>query len=367
VNRRKAAHFLLIPDLAYSPPNDAIITALLNTGYAVDIYAPSGVFHVEAYGKNVKAMRVEYSRGWLIKNIISPRWLGYDVFSGTSEDPMAVVGLLSTIYRKPSFCLADEIKSGSYRGDAPEYWKQLSRYGMRHARFNIVNDQSRSDLQKEYAGLSLDADVIVYPGCFKEPPAAIEATKQRDLWGVPEKATVLSYSGGFNMSGGADWLLDTLGKDNNLFLVLQPMQLGEMEKFLLQRINVSKRLFVEERRLGWREAWSSMGGVDIGIVCYRNQAPQFQHMGTSSNKLCMYLAMGVPVVALKQESFYFIEEYGCGILVETEQEFRQAVTEIKKDLVKMKSNALTCAKEYIASQERYVGLFGKINSLSRKS
>jgi hypothetical protein len=33
---KKAAHFLYSPFLAYSPPNDAVVSALLELGYYVD-------------------------------------------------------------------------------------------------------------------------------------------------------------------------------------------------------------------------------------------------------------------------------------------------------------------------------------------
>src|SRR5262245_41686020 len=124
---KKAAHFLLAAVHAYSPQNDAIICALLELGYAVDLYAP-GVFPINVadhYGPNVSGHTVEYGKRWLLRNALSRHWRQYAVFSGTSEDPMAAVGLLSWIHRRPSFALADEIFSGSYRGDASDHWKNL--------------------------------------------------------------------------------------------------------------------------------------------------------------------------------------------------------------------------------------------------
>jgi len=124
--------------------------------------------------------------------------------------------------------------------------------------------------------------------------------------------------------------------------------------FLLHRVNGAERIYIEKKRLGWRDAWASMGGVDIGVVMYRNTAPQFQNMGISSNKLCMFLAMGVPVIALQQKSFEFLEQYECGILVETEQQFFDALRTIKENLAVMKKNALRCAADYINAPQRYV-------------
>src|SRR6516225_482627 len=110
---KRAAHFLRVGGLAYSPANEAVIGALLELGYDVDLYAPDGYFPSEwapnRYGPRVGTYPVEYGKRWLLNNIFLPHWRQYSVFSGTTEDPMAVVGLLSWIHRRPSFTLACEI------------------------------------------------------------------------------------------------------------------------------------------------------------------------------------------------------------------------------------------------------------------
>ena len=96
--------------------------------------------------------------------------------------------------------------------------------------------------------------------------------------------------------------------------------------------------------------------MDIGVVIYNNPAPQFQHMGTSSNRLCMFLAMGVPVIASRQDSFRFLEKFDCGILVDDSRGFSAAVDMIRDRLAEMRANALRCWKEYIRAPERYIHL-----------
>ena len=201
-NKKKAAHFLLLPELAGSPPNEAIVHALLELGYDVDLYAPGGAFSTAAYGSRVSAFGVEYGRRWLLQNALSPRWREYQSFSGTSEDPLAVVGVLAYLHRRPSFALVDEIKSGSYSGNSPEYWKRLCRWAIRRARFAIVNDQSRVSLLREYAGLPPDSETVVYPGCFHAPPPPAPAAVLRQQWGAPPDALVVGASGGFNLTSG---------------------------------------------------------------------------------------------------------------------------------------------------------------------
>ncbi len=106
-----------------------------------------------------------------------------------------------------------------------------------------------------------------------------------------------------------------------------------------------------------------MAGVDIGTVIYHHDGPQFQNMGTSSARLCMFLTMGVPVIASRQESFEFIEKYDCGVLVENEQQFIDAIDLVKNRLTQMKTNATRCALEYINAPQKYRDLVSALNSI----
>src|SRR5262245_4238197 len=101
------------------------------------------------YDPRVTYGQVEYVRVCILRNAVLPFWRRYSLFSGTSEDPLAIVGVLSTIHRQPAIALVDEIKSGSYRGNARESWKRLCRFGMHKAELNIVNDASRIELLNE--------------------------------------------------------------------------------------------------------------------------------------------------------------------------------------------------------------------------
>ena len=363
--QRQAAHFLLVPELLYSPPNRAIIEALLSCGYAVHVFSPGTPQDPSDYGPNVFTHRAEFSMDWLRRHLLSRRWWNFDCFSGTSEDPLAVVGLLSALTGRPCFSLVDEIKSGGYRGNSPERWKQLCRWAMRRSRFTIVNDDSRVSLLREYAGLAADARVVVYPGCFHQPPKPDPEFRRalRRRWGLGEDALVIASSGAFNLTAGADWLVQALQEEPGLQAVIQPLAVSPLCLFLLRRLGLEGRLYLQEERLGWQEAWRSAVGLDIGLAIYTNPAPQFQHMGTSSNRLCMFLAMGVPVIATRQPSFRFIEDYDCGVLVENYDQFIAAIRHIGAHLPAMRENCHRCFQEYIMPPERYPRLREAIASL----
>ena len=264
-----------------------------------------------------------------------------------------MVGLLSALYRRPSIALADEIKSGGYRGDRSEYWKRLCRFGMQRARLTVVNEVARIDLQREYAGLPPHHPIIVYPGGYREPPAPVDRSKQRKAWGIPDNVVVVGASGSFNLSAGADWIIEALEAAPDLHAVLQPLGVDALSRFLLGHLAAHGRVYVEQQRLDWRHAWAQAAAIDIGVAIYKNPAPQFQLMGTSSNRLCMFLAMGVPVIASRQDSFRFLREYDCGVLVDNSAGFSTAIAQIRSRLPEMKANAVSCWRDYVATPRRY--------------
>jgi len=354
--RKRVAHFLLVPELAHSPPNDALVRAWLDLGYDVDLFAPGGDFPVDRYGPRVRAFAAEYGYRWLLRNVWRLRWRQYACFSGTTEDPMAAAGLLGLIHRKPVVTLADEIKSGSFSGDRTRQWKQLCKIGMRRSALTIVNEAERISIQREYADLPNDSTVIVYPGCFERTPDSADRESLRRSRNLPLDSPVLCYSGVMNFGNGGLWIAEALARIPNLWVWGQIVNLDALTRGLLQRIEGHNRLILEPSRLGWQEAWASMAAADIGMVVYLQDGPQFQHMGIASNRLCMFLSMGIPVIASRQPSFAFVEEYDCGVLVDGADSMVSAVAAITSRLDEMRSNALRCAREYIDAPQRWITL-----------
>jgi hypothetical protein len=77
----------------------------------------------------------------------------------------------------------------------------------------------------------------------------------------------------------------------------------------------------------------------------------------------MFIAMGVPVIASRQESFHFIEEYDCGVLVDNYDEFLAAIRHIGQHLDRMRQNCYRCFGEYIMPPDRYPRLRQAIASI----
>jgi len=349
----RVAHFLQNPNLLGSPPNEALVAAYRSLGFEVDLFStwPSGQAPCTEPG--VRLMPAHYSWRWLLKNIARPSWGAYSLFSATTEEPLAAAGLLARLWRKPLVTIADEIRNGSYAGNRGARWKALCQWGMRQSAVTVVNEQERVEIQRVYAGLPADAEVLVYPGCLRSPPAPGDRDSLRAGRGIPADALVLCYSGMMSHDNGGLWMAEALRAQPALWVWGQIVNLDPLARGLLQRIEGNERLVLEQTRMGWQEAWASMAAADIGMVVYLQDAPQYRHMGIASNRLCMFLAMGVPVVASRQPSFEFIERYDCGVLIDTQEQMGPAIERIASRLPSMRANALNYARDYIRAPERY--------------
>ncbi len=363
---RRAAHFISSEKVWGNPSNEAHTAALLSVGYDVDVYCPGPAHEIEARS-NIRGLRfltVEYGYRWLLRNIISRHWLQYRLFSGTTEDPMAVAGLLARVYRAACITIADEIKNGSYAGDRTQRWKSLCRFGMRASRLTMVNDAARVSIQREYAGLSSNSRICVFPNALRGEFEPLSRALVRQRLGIPEDAFVVCYSGVFNIGNGGMWFVRAVAScPTTWFWAQAVVDQDALAGQMLGYINGSERLRLEFGPLGWRYPSASMPAADVGIVLYLQDAPQFQNMGVASNRLCMFLSMGVPVIASRQQSFKFIEDYGCGILVDTVEEFIAAITAIRPRAQAMRDNALRCAREYIAVDAKFDEFVQAVQSL----
>jgi len=347
---RRAAFFELRADYFGRPFEDGIIRALLAAGFAVDVFAPEGELPQTIYPDSVRRLAVEYRRRWLQRNLRISRWRAYDLFLGTADIPMAFAGILSRLARRPVVTAADEIFVGGYEGPATAYWKPLSRWGMRHAAFTILTDLVRVPLQREYANLPDDHELLSYPSCYAFPYAGPSREEARRALGIGDGEFVFSFSGTFTPNNGAQWAVRLLDAIPDARLLVQPG--GHSDPVLDAMLARDPRVLHLPQRLEWLDSMSITVAADAALVFYLSPQPQFQLMGVSSQKLCTALWLGIPVLATRQESFAFIEQFRCGELVGGEGDLLPAAERIRADREAYARNASRAVAEHIRPEEK---------------
>ncbi len=333
-----------------------MIRALLASGYKVDIFAPDLPQTQTIYPKSeVRLYPVEYRLKWLAKQLRYRKWKQYHLFLGTSDLPMAVIGVLAMLPRINTVTVCDEIYIGGYQGNAKLYWHPLVKWGMRKSIFTIITDPCRIELQRQYSGLDHKHRFMQYPCCYSKEEFTYDADFWRKKLAIKKKSIVLSISGYAASSTGVHWIINTLDQlPANCQIIIQPggSLLDPLMHALFIRLSRYEQIiYIHGRNSSFIEAMSLNQAADIGLVFYLSPKPQFQKMGVSSNRLCMYLQMGKPVIASKQESFAFVEEYGAGILIENENNLAKAVTKIATDYDQYSHAAYNCYQYYIQPQK----------------
>lgn len=345
----KAAYFESRADYFGRPLDDGILRALLAHGYDIDIFAPDGDLPQSLYPANVRRLAVEYRRGWLQRHMRRRLWRDYDLFLGTADLPMAFAGTIAKLAGRPSVTVCDEIYLGGYEGMATTfYWKKLSQWAMRRAAFTIITDEVRIPLQREYASLSPQHEFVLYPCAYPTPYSGRSRAVARQAFGIDDEDFVISSTGAFTSNNACDWLVRLVSGD-----VRALIQTGGRPDPVLDSLldRLSGLLYFPER-VEWRESTEITVAADVAAALYLSPKPQFQAMGVSSQKLCTALWLGIPIIATRQDSFRFIEQFRCGELVDCEADLPAAITRVRANRVEYAANASRAMREYVRPEER---------------
>jgi len=323
----RAAFFEQRADFYGRPFEDGIIRALLDAGFAVDLFAPDGELPQTIYPDSVRRLPIEYRRRWLQSHLNPLRWRAYDLFLGTTDLPMAFAGAAATLARRPLVTAADEIFVGGYEGSATGVWKTLARRAMHRATFTILTDLCRIPLQRGSADLHDDHEYFAIPSCYSFPYSGRSREEARALLGIAPDDFVLSFTGTFTDNNGAHWVVRLLDAMPDVRILIQPG--GHTDPVLDALLARDRRVIHLPERAGWLESMELTVAADVGLVFYLSPKPQFQFMGVSSQKLCTYLWLDIPVIATRQPSFEFLERFRCGELIEGEAGLLDAVSRVR--------------------------------------
>jgi len=347
----RAAFFELFADYFGRPSDDGVIRALLDAGFLVDVFAPGGELPQSVYDDRVRRHDVTFRRTWLQSHLRRSFVRHYDLFLGTADLPMAFAGALAKLARKPLVTVCDEVFIGGLEGAAVSVWKNATRWAMRQSELTVITDLAREPLQRAYAALPPEHPFVQYPSCFATPYAGRSRDDVRRSLGVADDELVLSFTGALSETNGAEWLVRLIDRlPPKTRVLIQPG--GRPPAVVDALVSRLDRTIYRPDRLSWRDAAELTNAADISLVFYRSTFPEFLQMGLSSQKLCTSLWLGIPVVATTQPSFHFIRDYGCGELIERQEEIVAAIERIAADRDRYAANCRRAMEEYVKPAER---------------
>jgi hypothetical protein len=137
-----------------------------------------------------------------------------------------------------------------------------------------------------------------------------------------------------------------------------------------QNLIDEQRLIIKQTYLENNEVVPFLAEYEIGFCFYNFQVPvirdnYFNYATAPSGKMFKYLAAGVPVVCSNIIGFKFINEFHCGITINTLEpdEIRNAINAIRSNYKFYVENAIKAAKYYSFDKlvEPYLKLVDEIN------
>ena len=362
--RKRAAYFQLRADYCGRPFDDGIVKALNAAGYDIDVYAPAGSPCLDPMPPHVRRFEVEFRRAWLMRELRHrSKWRRYDLFLGNPDLGTAFAAVLARAALRPFVNACDEVYVGGYEGLALRYWKRVARWAARQARFTIITDLVRVELQRQYAELPRDHRFVPYPSCYADSYSGRSRADARASLGLDPGELALSATGSLTESNGAHWLLGMLDWFDGRLLIQPGNRADAVLETLLLRLQRERRVIYVAERMSWRQATEVTVAADIAAVFYLSPKWQFQQMGLSSQKLGMSLWLGIPVIASRQPSFELVRDFGCGEIIGDGDELPAAIERIRADWPRYSAAALRTVDEYIQPRQKLAALTEAFTSL----
>lgn len=226
--------------------------------------------------------------------------------------------------------------------------QSLENKSLENADYIIVHDKWHFNFIENKLRLRTK-NVFNLPNASFTPKYEEQSDFLRKRLGIGKDKTLVLHSGGFmNVFRCEQLALSTKdwGADVKLaFHVSHPMTGNEY----YERIKSHNLLNVvfSDKPVSTFELDELVASADIGIALYDESILGYRatYMGLAAGKIGNYLKCGVPVIATRLPSLSYLEEYGCGILIEDESEIKKAIKVITENKEAFRKNAFKCYDE----------------------
>ena len=133
---------------------------------------------------------------------------------------------------------------------------------------------------------------------------------------------------------------------------------------IINQKGVSDRVILSTTLLPPSELTELIQSAKIGIVIYGNTNQNDMLTGFSSEKLSIYLQCGIPIIAFNYPSYEQINDYQCGVLIDSIDELPNAIAKILENYSFYQENAYRCFEEMYKYSKYFVGVTDYIDSIS---
>ncbi|MCM1138979.1 MAG: hypothetical protein NC453_10465 [Muribaculum sp.] len=208
--------------------------------------------------------------------------------------------------------------------------------------------------------------VCLLPNASFTPEVRYKSQYLHQQFNLSEDNVILLHSGGFGKWFRCSELVNNFKNWNeSLSLVFHLGRRPETDVYFNSVYNnkAGRQPEYSLNPLSNEELDAMISSADIGIALYSTEHLGYraEQMGLAAGKIGNYLKCGLPVIATRLPSLKYLEEYGCGILIDDESQIQSAVKTILAKKEFFRENAFKCYRELWHPSNYLYKILSKIN------
>lgn len=198
--------------------------------------------------------------------------------------------------------------------------------------------------------LNLKADrILELPNASLTDPIFEKTNFLHKRLNVNDTEKLVLHSGGFGVWFKCRELADSVKNWSKEFKLVFHVSHNTMDDpyFLSVYNRKDEKILFSTNPVKTFELDALVSSAYVGIALYSEKELKYRatYMGLAAGKIGNYLKCGIPVIATKLPSLSYIQDYQCGVLVETESEIADALNTINERYDDYRNNAYKCYQE----------------------
>jgi glycosyltransferase involved in cell wall biosynthesis len=365
INKKKIAIVYPSVQLSIVPSLVGLIEGLAESGYEMDIFVcenahfPSIKFQQENINLHILGSDENMSQlSWKLNYVF--RWLpfvfkklkaadyafiiGVDPLGLVLSYPTATLLKVPLVYFSLELLIQNELSS-----QVLKMLKIAERKANRSAALTIIQDIDRSKVIIQENDIR--ANQIEYlPNAPTGEAFFKRSNYLRDHLGIASNKKIVLHSGSIHpmmLSTELVGVARTWDDDFVMVFHCRNSLTSEYEKKWKSFVD-SKKILINDKPVDFEDLGNIVSSADIGIAVYQKSMLNLNLfcMGLSSGKIACYLQRGVPIIVSALPTLRnLVEEYKCGIAVESVTEIQAAIRNILADYDVYSTNAIKCFRE----------------------
>ena len=233
---------------------------------------------------------------------------------------------------------------------------------LRHADYIITHDSFHRGFISTHFSVTHDKFLLL-PNASATPELHTNSDFLRKKHSINDQTIVVLHSGGFGKWFRCRELIEhAVCWSPKINLIFHIGRNPFNDPYFTEAQSIAKNTAIKFSLtpLSNNELDEMISSADVGLALYSEEELGYRAtlMGLAAGKIGNYLKCGLPIIATRLPSLQYIEDYQCGVLINSESEIEEAIQLITSNRSVFSENAYRCYRELWQPQP-YLAIIGK--------